>query len=389
MTKQLLMIPGPIEFDTKVLSAMSVPTVSHVAPSFINCFSNCISLMKTIFRAPKGQAFIVSGSGTLAMDMAGANLVENGDDVLVISTGYFGERFKTILDRYGANSTILQSEIGGVVSLEAIEKELQSKPYKLLTFTHVDTSTGVRVNPKPIAALCKKYDTLCILDGVCSVAAEEIAQDEWGIDVVVTASQKAIGVPPGLALLMVSPKAMLVWENRKSLVANYYSDFANWLPIMKAYEEKRPSYFGTPPVNLILALEVSLKQIQEEGMQKRFERHRFLAEAFVAAVESIGLELVCKDNKNAAFTLSAVRYPQGVQPVDFLGAVSSRNVIVAGGLHPAIKQEYFRVGHMGIISSSDLIAVLSAIEYSLSKNGYDFESGKALKTFQDILNQDN
>ena len=385
--RKLLMIPGPIEFEPEVLRALSVQTASHVAPNFIDCFSNCIQMLKEVFKAPSGQAFVVSGSGTLAMDMAAANLIEQGDNALVVSTGYFGDRFKTMLERYGANTTIIENELGDVVALNQIEDALKSKDYKVLTITHVDTSTGVRMDPKPIAALAKKYNTLCILDGVCSVAGEEIKQDEWGIDVVLTASQKAIGVPPGLALLMVSPKAMDVWANRKTLVSNYSGDFANWLPIMKAYEEKRPSYFGTPPVNLISALEVSLKQIVAEGVDKRIQRHQFLAQSFVAAMESLGLSLVPKDNKNAAYTLSAVRYPEGIAPADFLSATGSCDIILAGGLHPKIKQEYFRVGHMGSVNANDLMAVISAIEFSLQKNGHHFELGSGLRTFQNALNE--
>ena len=250
-SRKLLMIPGPIEFEPKVLQALGTPTTSHVAPNFIASFGNCIELMRKVWQTSTGQPFVVAGSGTLAMDMAAANLIEPNDHVLVISTGYFGERFAEIAKRYGANVTILASEVGNVVALEEIEKALSIKKYKLVTITHVDTSTGVLVNPKPIAELCKKYDTLSILDGVCSVAGEEIKQEEWGIDVVLTASQKAVGVPPGLALLVVSQKAMTVFKNRKTPVSNYYADFTNWLPIMQAYENKQASYFGTPPALII------------------------------------------------------------------------------------------------------------------------------------------
>src|SRR5690606_15964949 len=135
-------------------------------------FGKSLELMREVWQAPKGQPFIVAGTGTLAMDMAACNLIEPDDKVLVISTGYFGQRFKEIMDRYGANTTILESPIGEVVSLEIIEKELKSKQYKALTITHVDTSTGILVHPEPIAQLAAKYNTLSILDGVCSVAGE-------------------------------------------------------------------------------------------------------------------------------------------------------------------------------------------------------------------------
>ena len=239
------MIPGPIEFDPAVMRAMGAPTTSHVAPSFIESFGRSLEMMREVWMAPSGQPFIIAGTGTLAMDIAGANLVEPGDRALVISTGYFGDRYAELLKRYGAEVTLLKAGTGGIVQAEAIEEELKRHDYKIMTFTHVDTSTAVLVDPKPIGELGRRYGVLTILDGVCSVAGERIRQEEWGIDIVLTASQKAVGVPPGLALLVASKNAMNTWRERKVPVANYYADWGNWLPIMEAYEQRKPSYFIT------------------------------------------------------------------------------------------------------------------------------------------------
>lgn len=383
--RKLLMIPGPIEFEPEVLQAMGRPTTSHVAANFIEVFGKSLELMREVWQAPKGQPFIVAGTGTLAMDMAACNLIEPDDKVLVISTGYFGQRFKEIMDRYGANTTILESPLGEVVSLEIIEKELKSKQYKALTITHVDTSTGILVHPEPIAQLAAKYNTLSILDGVCSVAGESIHQETWGLDVVLTGSQKAIGVPPGLALLMVSEKAMGFWKKRKTSVANYYSDWHNWLPVMRAYEERRPSYFGTPPVNLIMALETSLKIICKEGMDARVNRHQQLANAFRAGISAMDLQILPKTNDLAANTLTAVYYPKGIDGAALLSKIAANNIILAGGLLSDIKASYFRIGHMGSVSSNDAIATLSAIERALYELGYQMEIGKCLTAFQDEI----
>ncbi len=383
--RKLLMIPGPIEFEPEVLRAMGANTTSHVAPNFIETFGHSIELMRKVWMAPTGQPFIVAGSGTLAMDMAACNLIEKGDNALVISSGYFGKRFQKILDCYGANTTILEVAPGEVVNLEFIEKNLKEKSYKLLTFTHVDTSTGVKVDAKAIAALAKKYNVLSILDGVCSVVGEEIRQEEWGIDIALTGSQKAVGVPPGLALLVASQKAMDVWKNRKTPVQNYYGDWANWISIMTAYEERRPSYFGTPAVNLVAALEVSLRLIDEDGILNRVQRHEKLADAFRKAMSALKLELLPNTTKNAANTLTAVYYPEGIDGAAFRKKVSEYGVIIAGGLLPELKTKYFRVGHMGAIAPQDLITTISAIEYGLKTVGYGFEDGVALKTFQACL----
>ena len=383
--RKLLMIPGPIEFEPEVLRSMSAVTTSHVAPNFIESFGNTLELMKKVWGAPTGQPFVVSGSGTLAMDMAAANLIEAGENALVISSGYFGERYRDILERYGANVTLLKAPIGEIVHLEDIENELTKNTYKLLTITHVDTSTGLLINPKPIAELATKYDVLSILDGVCSVAGEELHQEEWGLDIVLTASQKAIGVPPGLALLVASQKAMQTWKKRKTPVSNYYVDWANWLPIMQAYQNRKPSYFGTPPVNLIVALESSLKIIDNEGVQLRVERHQKLASAFRLAISALGLKILPINGNIAANTLTAIYYPKEVKGDVLLKHVSDFDIIIAGGLLPEIKADYFRIGHMGSVSSRDLIATLSALEYSLFQCGYNFETGISLKTFQYLI----
>ena len=383
--RKLLMIPGPIEVDPSVLRAMGEVTTSHVAPNFIESFGNSIELMRKIWLAPNGQPFIVAGSGTLAMDMAVSNLLEPGDNALVISTGYFGERYKNILATYGADVTVLQAEIGEIVSLNKIEEELSSKNYKLVTITHVDTSTGVLTDPKSVADIAKKYNTLTVLDGVCATAGESTPQEAWGIDVVLTGSQKAIGVPPGLALLVVSEKAMTVWKNRKTPVQNYYGSFTNWLPIMEAYEKRRPSYFGTPPVNLIRALEVSLNLINTEGIEHRVESHLIYAKAFRKAIQKIGLQLVPKREEIAANTMSAIYYPEEIDGNQFRKDISEYGVILAGGLHSEIKTQYFRVGHMGAINKSDIVATLSAIEFALAKQNYSFTLGESIGTFLENL----
>ncbi|NAS30188.1 aminotransferase class V-fold PLP-dependent enzyme [Flavobacteriaceae bacterium R38] len=385
--RKLLMIPGPIEFEPEVMQAMSIPTTSHVAPDFITSFKNALEMMKKVWLAPSGQPFIIAGTGTLAMDMAGANLIEPGDNALVISTGYFGERYFELLKRYGANVDILSAEVGNIVPMEQIDEQLSKKNYKLLTFTHVDTSTAVLNDAKSIGQLGQKHNVLTILDGVCSVAGEEIRQEEWGIDVVLTASQKAIGVPPGLALLVASGKAMDTWRNRKTPVRNYYADWENWLPIMEAYSNEKPSYFGTPAVNLVQALEVSLRLILEEGMENRFLRHQKTGIAFRAAMDALNIDILPVNNKIAANTLTGAYYPKEINGNELLAAIGKAGVITAGGLLNDLKTTYFRIGHMGAVNRSDLLATISAIEYGLESTGYKIEKGSGLKAAQEILNK--
>jgi len=363
--RKLLMIPGPIEFEPAVLEAISQPTLSHVDPGFINSFGNALRMMREVWMCPQGQPFVIAGSGTLAMDMAGANLIEPGDRALVLVTGYFGHRYAELLKRYGAEVTVLEGPLGETVPLDEVERELAYGRYKLMTFTHVDTSTGVLVDPRPLAEMAQRHGVLSILDGVCSIAGEEMRQEEWGIDVAVTASQKAIGVPPGLALLVASPKAMDAWRSRTTPVDNYFCDWGLWLPIMQAYEEGRPSYFATPAVNLIQGLEVSLEMMLKEGMDARFARHRCMAQRFRDAMRELGLTFIPKNDTLMGHTLSAPYYPGGVAGGQLLPAISANGVVVAGGLLPSIKESYFRIGHMGMVNEEHIDRTVAAIKQGL------------------------
>jgi alanine-glyoxylate transaminase/serine-glyoxylate transaminase/serine-pyruvate transaminase len=380
--RTLLMIPGPIEFEPAVLAALGAPTTSHVAPDFIDAFGQALERMREVFLCPDGQPFVVAGSGTLAMDLAGANLIEPGDRALVVNTGYFGDRYGALLERYGAEVTHLAAPVGGRPSLEEVERALKENSFKLMTVTHVDTSTGVITDVKGLAELARQNDVLIIVDGVCSVAGEELRMTEWGVDVALTASQKAISVPPGLALLVAGPRAMEAFRGRKSPVANYYADWSNWLPIMEAYEARRPSYFGTPAVNLIWALNVSLGQILNEGMEARFARHRALGRACRAAIRALGLGQVPTELAFAANTMTAPLYPEGVAATDLLPRIKAAGAVVAGGLHPEIRTKYFRIGHMGPTNLGDVLATMGAVEAGLAGCGYAFEPGMGVAAAQ-------
>jgi alanine-glyoxylate transaminase/serine-glyoxylate transaminase/serine-pyruvate transaminase len=300
----------------------------------------------------------------------------------VINTGYFSERFAAILQRYGALVTVLPAPVGGCPDLKTVKSALESDSYNLMSITHVDTSTAVLADVQQIASLGRQYGVLVVVDGVCSVAGEDLKMDAWGIDLALTASQKAIGVPPGLALLMIGPRAMQKFQNRTTPVLNYYADWTNWLPIMQAYEARKPSYFGTPPVNLIAALNVSLEQILAEGMPKRIARHIAISRACKAGIQALGLSQLPLKPEYAAHTLTAPRYPRGVNGVDFLAGVFKAGVTLAGGLYPSIRTEYFRIGHMGAVTLADILVTISAIERALAGCGYKFSPNVGVEATQ-------
>lgn len=374
-SRSLLMIPGPIEFEPAVLSALGAPTTGHLAPNFVEAFGQALDRMREVFLCPDGQGFVLAGSGTLAMDSAAANLIEPGDRALVINTGYFGDRMGAILERYGAQVDHVRCSPGARPALEQVEDALSTDSYKVVTITQVDTSTGVLTDVKGLAAVARRAGTLVVVDGVCSVAGEELKMTEWGVDLAFTASQKAVGVPPGLALVMAGPRAIAAFQERKGPVMSYYSDWANWLPVMQAYQARKTAYFGTPAVNLIFALNVSLGQIIEEGLANRVERHRKLGRACQAAMKALGLGQVPLEADAAAHTMSAPRYPQGIDGAAFLAQAAKAGVTLAGGLHAAIRNEYFRIGHMGSVKLADILGTVGAVEQALAACGYSFDHG--------------
>ncbi len=382
--RDLLMIPGPINFDPGVLRAMSAPAEAHTSPEFIERFGRALEMMKEVFLAPSGTPFAVAGSGTLAMDMAISNLVEPGDRVIVLSTGFFSDRMTAVVERYGADVTTLRSKPGDIVPLEQVHAALETARPKILTMTHVDTSTGVAVDVPGLTKLARGYDALVLVDGVCSVAGMELQQDAWGVDIALTASQKAIGVPPGLALLVASPRALETFRSRKKPVANYYADWTSWLPVMEAYLARKAAYFATPPVNLVYALQESLRQILAEGLAARIARHKKLSDAFKAGLQAIGLKQVPVSPDIAATTMSAIYFPDGID-ARLIGKIRERNVVVAGGIHPPIREKYFRVGHMGVVGPSDISATLSAIEGALVASGCHFEVGAGLAAAEKMM----
>jgi len=368
--RRLLMIPGPIELEPDVLQAMGARTRSHMDPAFADVFGRALGRLRDVFLADaEAQPFVVAGSGTLAMDMAIANLVDRGAAALVVDTGYFSARMADVLERWGARVVRVSAPVGDAPSAEAVAAALSKEPFALVAVTHVDTSTGVRADVEGIARVARERGVLVVVDGVCSIGGEVFRQKAWGVDVALTASQKALGVPPGLALVVAGPRALEAARARRSKCASVYLDWAEWLPVMRSYEARKPVYFATPPVNLVAALDVSLAQIAGEGMEARFARHARMGGAFRAAWRALELRPLPVREELAANTLSALYYPPGVD-ASLVARVAAEGVVVAGGLHPEVRATYFRVGHMGACGPNDVLATVGAIERAMGTSAH-------------------
>ncbi|TNE88200.1 MAG: alanine--glyoxylate aminotransferase family protein [Deltaproteobacteria bacterium] len=371
------MIPGPIEISPAVAEAAAAPPDSHVSPAFIEHYGSALERMRQVWKAgPEAQPVIVAGGGTLAMEIAVCNLTEPGDRALVVNTGYFGDRMAEMLARRGVHVDQVRAEPGSSPSTDDVAKALDAGDYKVMAVTHVDTSTGVRTDAEALAKLARNRDVLSIFDGVCATAGERFDMEAWGADVYLTASQKAIGLPPGLALLVMSARAVAA---RRALGTKppMTLDLAQWKPILEAYEARRPSYFSTPATTLVKALDVGLGELAD--IDAVFARHAQVADAMRAAWQVLGLTLLPADGL-AANTLSAIRYPEGVGP-ELTKAIAARGVAVAGGLHPALKTQYFRVGHMGYSTRrpDHLLSTVRAVAEALVACGHSCDVEAAVK----------
>ncbi|MEM3313329.1 MAG: alanine--glyoxylate aminotransferase family protein [Thermoplasmatales archaeon] len=379
--EKILMIPGPIEYESNVLNTLSLPTISHNSKEFILEYQSSLKNLLSIFGASQDALpFIISGSGTLSMEISTVNFISRNSKVLVVSTGYFGDRFATLLSRFTKNVEILRPPLGSAAEPKELYEIVSKNEYDVVTVTHVDTSTGVRNNIKEIANLIKETSSLLVVDAVCSAGGEHLRMD-WGIDVAFSASQKALGAPPGLAVGVVGQRALRVMKSKDPLT--YYSDLRNWEPTIRNTLDAKPSYFATPNVNLIRAFKVSLDSIIREGLDSRIRRHEIIGEAFRTAFKEMGLRLIA--DKSFANTVSAIYLPGNVELQKFLSSAEDRGFVFAGGLIEGISAKYFRVGHMGIIGSTEVLGAIDAIENSLKRNGYKVESGAAISVAQEVL----
>ena len=378
--EEMLLIPGPTPVADSIYEAMAQETRGHTDPRFAAIYKSAIEKTREMLKTD-GEVFVISGSGTIAMEMALVNTVAAGERLLIISQGFFGDRFQHLAKAFGIQADIIQSEWGKQVDPAAVEEKLASHSYKAVTITHADTSTGVAADLDTLVPLIKKHGALVILDGVCATAAmEEDMSKSYGegkIDVVLTGSQKAIGVPPGLAVVAFNGTALAAREQMERVPA-YYCDIYNWIPIMHDPQK----YFATPPVNLIYAYDEGMKLVLAEGMDNRYKRHEAYGKAVRAALAEYGMRAIADENAAAA-TLSCILYPEGMDDAEFRASLAKKGVIVAGALaHLAGKA--FRIGHMGNTSEDMLEKAIVLIGETMNEAGFEADIQKAVDRFREL-----
>ena len=379
-TPKLLMIPGPTPVVRSIQDQMARETVAFGDAGFIADFKGLVADLKSMWHCD-GEAFVVAGTGTMAMEMAISNVTKRDDNVLVCTHGFFGDRFIDMCSRKGLKVDTLKAAWGTVYTPEQLDAELSKKQYTAVTVTHVDTSTGVVTPLKAICDMMKKKhpEVLLIVDAVAAAGGAESWMD-WGIDVLLTCSQKCFGVAPGLAMLWASKRAV---EKRKALgtIPESYVDFEKWIPIMNDPSK----YWGTPAVNMVWALKEGVRIMKEEGLEERYARHARQAAIFVAAMEALGFKTAAPKDSRAP-TLSIFFYPEGsgIDDMAFRTKLAEEGVQSAGCL-AEFAGKGFRLGHMGNIDKHTLVGTIASVERACIKCGYKVAPGKGLGVLQEGL----
>lgn len=378
--KTFLMIPGPTPVPESVLLAMAKHPIGHRSSEFSEILKDVYADLKWLFQT-KNEVFVYASSGTGAMEAALSNLINPGDKILSLIIGNFGARWAKIAQSRGAIVEKLDAELGQIINPRDLRAELakdKNKEIKIVTLTHSETSTGAKNDIQSLCKIIKDHGAISVVDGVTSVGCMDVKMDEWGIDVLVSGSQKGFMIPPGLAFLAASPRAWEVYEKCK-----YPSFYFDWAAHKKAVLENTTPW--TPAVNLIFALSEALKIMKREGLENIYARHKKLALGLRKAVKALGLELFVKEDENASFAITSIYPPEGVSVPDIRnGFKKDFDIVVANGQN-TLKDKIFRMGTLGFVSERDLITAVGSLEGVLGNLGYQYEKGSGVKSVLESL----
>jgi aspartate aminotransferase-like enzyme len=366
-----LLLPGPTPLPDEVLAAGARQMINHRGPEFGRILAETLAAAQRVFMT-RHPVLPFTASGTGGLEAAVTNLCSPGDTVIAVCSGWFGDRFAEIAEAFGAQVLRVTVPWGEAVDPQAVRDALRMAPgARAVLVTHSETSTGVRNDVAAIAAVVRETAALLVVDAVSSLGAIELRADEWGVDVVVTGSQKALMAPPGLALVSVSDRAWAAAEAAR--LPRYYWSFARMRKDLKDGEAFTPF---TPAIGVVYALHAGLGRLEAEGIAQVFARHRRMARAVRAGVRALGLRLVARD-EDASEAVTAVWMPDGLDARALLERLRvDHGVVMAGGQGP-MAGKVFRFGHLGYVSDEALLAGLRALEVVLPQIGGPAARGAA------------
>jgi len=367
--KRYLFTPGPTPVPPDVLAATAAPVLHHRGPDFKTLFAETLGRLKQICRT-ENDVILFTSSGTGAFESAVANLLSPGDRVLAVSQGEFGERWQRMAAAYGADVVPLAYEWGDSPRSDDLAAALAETPAEVVFVVHSETSTGVVADVQALAAVAKETGALVVVDAVSSLGAVPLETDAWGVDVVVSGSQKALMAPPGLALAAVSPAA---WERSEHVISpRFYFD---WRRYRKAFDAGSTPF--TPAVATVAGLNVALGRLLDEGLENAFARHAALGRACREGAKAMGLELFSPDEERSAI-VTAILTPEDANAKELVLALRDRHGITVAGGHGDMATRLFRIGHVGWFDVFDITTALAAVELVLADMGAPLERGVAV-----------
>jgi aspartate aminotransferase-like enzyme len=373
--KQRLFTPGPTPVPEAIMLKMAEPIIHHRHKEFQDLFTRVARNVQYLFQT-SGNVLTLTSSGTGAMEAAVCNLHSAGETAVFVNGGKFGERWGELLRSYGVNAVEISVEWGKSVSPEQVVEALAAHPKATAVYlTHSETSTGAATDIRAIAAeVRKRSEAAMVVDGITAVGAMEMRMDEWGLDAVVTGSQKGLMIPPGLAFIALSDRAWKMAE--RSTLPKYYFSL---LAARTAFESNDTPW--TPAVSLFVGVDAALEMIREEGIEHAWARHARLAEAIRQAVRALGLKLVAHSPSNA---LTAVYIPHGVDAKMFNAILKNTYGITIAGGQGHLAGKIFRISHLGYYDELDTVAMVSALELTLRECGYACELGAGVQAVQRV-----
>jgi aspartate aminotransferase-like enzyme len=378
MQKRYLLAPGPTAIPPEILLTMAEPILHHRNPLFEAVVAEVRENLKWLF-GTKNEVLIFASSGTGAMEGAVTNMLSPGDKAICVRSGKFGERWANICKAYGVQSVNIDIPWGDILEPGEVEKALKANPdTKAVYATATETSTGARFPIQEIAAIVKNYpNTIMVVDAITGLGVFEILQDDWGIDVLVSGSQKALMLPPGLAFAGVSDKA---WEfNKTSTLPKFYF---NWAKEFANLEKNQTNF--TPAISLIMGLRESLRMMKEEGRENVFRRIDILARATREGAMALGLKVFAKSPSPA---VTAIVAPEGIDGQAIYKTLWKKYGVTGAGGQDQLKGKIFRIATLGYADKYDVITAISALEFTLKDLGYKFQMGVGVAKALEVLTE--
>jgi len=384
MRKNYIMTPGPVPIAQEVLAEHGRPLMHHRSPEFSMVFSELTEKLKK-FMQTGNNVFVLTSSGTGAMEAAVTNTFCRGDKVLIASVGNFGERFKKISATFGLEVIALDYEWGSAVNPGDIKKALDKDPgIKGVMLQQSETSTGVLNDIEAVGKIVKDYPAILIVDAISGVGASELKADDWNLDIVCGGSQKAISAPTGIAFLSVSKKAWAMIE-KSDLPRFYFCLHA----AKKAADKNPPQTAWTPGISIIVAMNKALDMFFDEGRENVYKRHRVNALAVQKACEKLGLEMLVKNPSERGVSVTSIKVPDGIDGKLLTKTMRKKYGVTIAGGQGKLTGLIFRIGHLGYVGIFDVIIALAALEFALKEQGYEFELGAAVTEAQRVFFDNN